>query len=185
MNDQRGTAAPVLDIAIPVYNEERILDQRVRALLGYVHAEIPFATPFTIVDNASDDATRLIGKRLAAQFDGIRFMHIAEKGRGRALRAAWMASDAAVLVYMDVDLSTSLNSLGGLIAPLLSGRSDISIGSRLMRGAAVTRNSGVRSSHVPTTFSCMAGAAHAVSRCAVWIQSHTGAGCARVAARGS
>ncbi len=140
MNDQRGTAAPVLDIAIPVYNEERILDQRVRALLGYVHAEIPFATRLTIVDNASDDATRLIGKRLAAQFDGIRFMHIAEKGRGRALRAAWMASDAAVLAYMDVDLSTSLDSLGGLIAPLLSGRSDISIGSRLMRGAAVTRS---------------------------------------------
>jgi glycosyltransferase involved in cell wall biosynthesis len=140
MNDQRLAAAPVLDIAIPVYNEERVLERSVRALHTYVHAEIPFATRLIIVDNASEDATRLIGMRLAAQLGGVRFMHVAEKGRGRALRAAWMTSDAAVLAYMDVDLSTTLDSLGGLIAPLLSGRSDISIGSRIMRGAAVTRS---------------------------------------------
>jgi glycosyltransferase involved in cell wall biosynthesis len=140
MNDQRVTAAPVLDIAIPVYNEEQVLEQSVRTLHAYVHAEIPFATRITIVDNASEDATRLIGMRLAAQLDGVHFMHIAEKGRGRALRAAWMASDAAVLAYMDVDLSTSIDALGALIAPLLSGRSDISIGCRLTRGALVTRS---------------------------------------------
>jgi glycosyltransferase involved in cell wall biosynthesis len=140
MNDQRVTAAPVLDIAIPVYNEERGLEQSVRALHAHVHAEIPFATRLTIVDNASEDATRLIGMRLAAELDGVRFIHLAEKGRGRALRAAWMASDAAVVAYMDVDLSTSIEAVGALIAPLLSGRSDISIGSRLTRDSLVTRS---------------------------------------------
>jgi hypothetical protein len=67
-------------------------------------------------------------------------MHLAEKGRGGALRAAWMASDAPILAYMDIDPSTSIGALGALIAPLLSGRSDISIGSRLTRGALVTRS---------------------------------------------
>jgi glycosyltransferase involved in cell wall biosynthesis len=140
MNDQRVTAAPVLDIAIPVYNEERVLEQSVRALHAYVRAEVPFATRLTVVDNASDDGTRLIGMRLATQLDGVRFMHLPEKGRGRALRTAWMPSDARVVAYMDVDLSTSLESLGALIAPLLSGSSDISIGSRLAPGARVRRS---------------------------------------------
>jgi glycosyltransferase involved in cell wall biosynthesis len=140
MNDQRVTAAPVLDIAIPVHNEERVLEQSVRALHAYVRAEVPFATRLTVVDNASDDGTRLIGMRLATQLDGVRFMHLPEKGRGRALRTAWMSSDARVVAYMDVDLSTSLESLGALIAPLLSGSSDISIGSRLAPGARVRRS---------------------------------------------
>jgi len=142
MNEQRVTSpTPVLDIAIPVYNEERVLDRSVRALHAYVHAGIPFATRITIVDNGSEDATRLIGMRLADALEGVRFMSIAEKGRGRALRSAWMASDARVLAYMDVDLSTRLEALDALIAPILSGSSDISIGSRLARGSRVTRSS--------------------------------------------
>ncbi len=139
MNDPRD-GAPVLDIAIPVYNEERILEQSVRALHAHVDAAIPFATRITIVDNGSEDATRLIGKRLATELDRVCFIHLAEKGRGRAIRTAWTASDARVLAYMDVDVSTSLRALGALIAPLLSGRSDISVGSRLARGARVTRS---------------------------------------------
>ena len=140
MNDQRTKAAPVLDIAIPVHNEERVLERSVRALHAHVRARIPFPTRLTIVDNASDDGTRLIGMRLAAELEGVRFMHLDEKGRGRALRSAWMSSDARVLAYVDVDLSTSLESLGALIAPLLSGSTDITIGSRLVPGARVRRS---------------------------------------------
>jgi glycosyltransferase involved in cell wall biosynthesis len=70
----------------------------------------------------------------------VRYVHLSEKGRGRALRAAWMASDARVLAYMDVDLSTRLDSLTALIVPIIAGGSDISIGSRLAPGALVTRS---------------------------------------------
>jgi glycosyltransferase involved in cell wall biosynthesis len=105
-----------------------------------VRAQIPFATRITIVDNASTDGTRLIGMRLACEFDRVRFVHVPEKGRGRAIRAAWMASDAHVLAYMDIDLSTRLDSLTALIAPILLGRSDIVIGSRLAPGARVIRS---------------------------------------------
>jgi glycosyltransferase involved in cell wall biosynthesis len=104
MNYRVAPTAPILDIAIPVYNEERVLEQSVRTLHAHVHAQIPFATSITLVDNASTDGTRLIGMRLACELDGVRFVHLPEKGRGLALRAAWMASDAHVLAYMDVDL---------------------------------------------------------------------------------
>jgi glycosyltransferase involved in cell wall biosynthesis len=140
MNDQPVPQAPVLDIAIPVYNEERVLERSLRAVHAHVRARIPFPTRLTIVDNASDDGTRLIGMRLATELEGVRFIHLAERGRGRALRSAWMSSDARVLAYMDVDLSTSLDSLGTLIAPLLSGSSDITIGSRRVPGARVSRS---------------------------------------------
>src|SRR6202043_2410469 len=143
MNDLRATtSAPVLDIAVPVYNEERVLEQSMRALHAFVHEQIPFATRITIVDNASDDATRFIGMRLASLLDGVRFVHLDEKGRGRALRSAWMASDAHVVAYMDVDLSTRLESLTALVAPILLGSTDIAIGSRLVAGARVSRSPG-------------------------------------------
>jgi glycosyltransferase involved in cell wall biosynthesis len=142
MNVKRAETAPFLDIAIPVYNEERVLDHSVRTLHAYVHAHVPFATRITIVDNASHDATRAIGAELAAALEGVRFVRLAERGRGRALRAAWMASDAPILAYMDVDLSTRLEWLTPLIVPLISGSSDISIGSRLAPGSLVTRSPG-------------------------------------------
>ena len=143
MNEMRATTSPpVLDIAIPVFNEERILEQSVRALHTHVREHIPFATRITIVDNASEDATRLIGMRLAGVLDGVRFVHLPEKGRGRALRSAWLASDARVVAYMDVDLSTRLESLTALLAPILSGHADIAIGSRLAPGARVSRSAG-------------------------------------------
>jgi putative flippase GtrA len=61
------------------------------------------------------------------------------KGRGRALKEAWGTSDATVLAYMDVDLSTDLDALLPLVAPLLSGHSDVAIGTRLARSARVAR----------------------------------------------
>ncbi len=140
MNYRVAPTAPILDIAIPVYNEERVLEQSVRTLHAHVHAQIPFATSITIVDNASTDGTRLMGMRLACELDRVRFVHLREKGRGRALRSAWMTSDAYVLAYMDVDLSTRLESLTALIAPILSNSSDVAIGSRLAPGARVTRS---------------------------------------------
>lgn len=143
MNHTRAaTGAPVLDIVLPVYNEERVLEQSVGALYAFVHEHIPFSTRITIVDNASEDATRLIGMRLASVLDGVRFVHLREKGRGRALRSAWMASDAHVVAYMDVDLSTRLESLTALVAPILLGSTDIAIGSRLVAGARVSRSAG-------------------------------------------
>ncbi len=131
---------PAIDIAIPVHNEERDLDASIRTLHAHVQRQLACSTCITIVDNASTDATQAIGARLAAELDGVCYMRLDDVGRGRALRAAWLASGADVVAYMDVDLSTDLRALRDLVEPVLAGRADIAIGSRLMSGARVTRS---------------------------------------------
>jgi glycosyltransferase involved in cell wall biosynthesis len=93
----------------------------------------------TIADNASVDGTLGVAKSLAAELEGVRVIHLDAKGRGRALKAAWLASEAAVVAYMDVDLSTDLKALLPLVAPLVSGHSQLATGSRLARGARTKR----------------------------------------------
>jgi putative flippase GtrA len=134
-----GYHAPQVEIVIPVRDEERDLDRSVRRLLRYLQASFPFASRVTIADNGSADRTWAVAAALEAEFAEVRAVRLAEPGRGRALRTLWSASDADVLAYMDVDLSTDLNALLPLVAPLLSGHSDLAIGTRLARGARVIR----------------------------------------------
>ncbi|MBA3743256.1 bifunctional glycosyltransferase family 2/GtrA family protein [Sporichthya sp.] len=131
--------APVLDVVIPVYNEEIDLEPCVRRLHAHLSADLPYTFRITVADNASTDTTLEVAQRLAREYPHVRVVHLAEKGRGRALRQVWLDSDAAVLAYMDVDLSTDLAGLLPLIAPLVSGHSDVAIGTRLHRGSRVVR----------------------------------------------
>jgi glycosyltransferase involved in cell wall biosynthesis len=130
---------PLIDIVIPVYNEERDLGPSVRRLHDYLASDFPFPAVITIADNASRDGTLAVAQGLANELTRVRVVHLDKKGRGRALRAAWLQSDAPVVAYMDVDLSTDLKALLPLVAPLLSGHSDLAIGSRLARGSRVKR----------------------------------------------
>ncbi|OBK76018.1 sugar translocase [Mycobacterium sp. 1274761.0] len=135
----RAAGVPVLDVVIPVYNEQAALADSVYRLHRHLRDQFPFPARITIADNASVDDTPRIARELAAELDGVRVVRLEEKGRGRALRAVWSTSDAPVLAYMDVDLSTDLAALAPLVAPLISGHSDIAIGTRLGRGARVVR----------------------------------------------
>ncbi|MEJ3655930.1 bifunctional glycosyltransferase family 2/GtrA family protein [Actinomycetes bacterium KLBMP 9759] len=130
---------PVLDVVVPVFNEETDLEPSVRRLHAYLTDGFPYRFRITIADNASTDATPSIGARLAQELTSVVFVRLVRKGRGRALRAAWSASDALVLAYCDVDLSTDLAALLPLVAPLISGHSDLAIGTRLGRGSRVVR----------------------------------------------
>jgi glycosyltransferase involved in cell wall biosynthesis len=130
---------PTVEIAIPVFNEERALEASVRCLHGFLASAFPYSFRITIADNASDDATPYIGERLAAEIDEVGYVRLAEKGRGRALRRVWSQSEAEVVAYMDVDLSTGLEALAPLVAPLVSGHSDLAIGTRLAHGSRVVR----------------------------------------------
>ncbi|MFD4538719.1 glycosyltransferase [Streptomyces bauhiniae] len=136
-----ATAAgtPVLDVVIPVYNEEKDLRRCVLRLREHLARTFPYAFRVTIADNASTDGTPLIAAELAASCPDVTNFRLERKGRGRALRTVWSASDAPVLAYMDVDLSTDLNALLPLVAPLISGHSDLAIGSRLSRTSRVVR----------------------------------------------
>ena len=105
----------------------------------HLRDHFPFPARITIADNASADDTPRVAAALAAELSDVRVVRLDEKGRGRALHAAWFTSDAPVLAYMDVDLSTDLAALAPLVAPLISGHSDLAIGTRLGRGSRVVR----------------------------------------------
>src|ERR1700677_3832340 len=128
-----------VDIVVPVRNEEHDLAPSVRRLVSYLREGFPFTARVTIADNGSTDGTWAIADRLARDFDEVQAVRMKQPGRGRALRAVWSQSDAEVLAYMDVDLSTDLNALLPLVAPLLSGHSDVAIGTRLAHGSRVVR----------------------------------------------
>lgn len=139
-----GTPIPDLrqatvEVVVPVYNEEIDLERSVRTLTGYLDQTLPYPYTVTIADNASTDATLAIANRLAAELAGVRVVHLDAKGRGRALKQVWLASAADVVAYLDVDLSTDLAALLPLLAPLVSGHSDLAIGTRLARGSRVVR----------------------------------------------
>ncbi|MFL6077554.1 MAG: glycosyltransferase [Mycobacteriales bacterium] len=130
---------PVLDVVIPVHNEETDLEPSVRRLHAHLTDTFPYPFRITIADNASTDRTPAVAYRLAAEFPAVTAVRLPVKGRGNALRATWSSSNAAVLAYMDVDLSTDLAALFPLVAPLLSGHSDLAIGTRLAGGSRVVR----------------------------------------------
>ncbi|GAA3466726.1 bifunctional glycosyltransferase family 2/GtrA family protein [Nonomuraea roseola] len=129
----------LVEVVVPVHNEQRALRASIGRLHGYLAGSFPYGFRITIADNASSDNTWQIAQELAACYPEVNAVHLEEKGRGRALRQVWAASEADVVSYMDVDLSTDLDAFLPLVAPLLSGHSDLAIGTRLVRTANVVR----------------------------------------------
>jgi putative flippase GtrA len=134
-----GGRGRLVEVVIPVHNEERVLAASVRRLHAYLADTFPYPFRITIADNASTDGTWRVAQDLTGRLDRVDAVHLSLKGRGRALRHVWGTSDADVVAYMDVDLSTDLDAFLPLVAPLISGHSDLAIGSRLTRGSAVVR----------------------------------------------
>jgi glycosyltransferase involved in cell wall biosynthesis len=138
------TTAPartaIVDVVVPVLNEAETLPASIRALHAHLCERFPWRWRIVIADNGSTDGTLLHAHRLARELPGVEVLHLDARGRGRALRAAWGSSAADVVCYMDVDLSTDLSALLPLVAPLVSGHSDVAIGSRLAAGARVVRS---------------------------------------------
>ena len=128
-----------IDIVVPVHNEQAALQDSIRRLHEFLSHEMPYAWRIVIADNASTDATLAMARAMAFELEHVTVLHLSRKGRGRALRTAWTASDADVLCYMDVDLSTDLRALLPLVSSLVCGHSEVVIGSRLAPGARIVR----------------------------------------------
>jgi glycosyltransferase involved in cell wall biosynthesis len=128
-----------IDVVLPVYNEERVLERSVRTLHLFLTDNLAHEWRILIADNGSQDRTQEIGKTLAAELSNVELMHVPEAGRGRALTRAWLASDADVLTYMDIDLSTDLAAFPKLVSAVAEGGFDVAAGSRLSAESVTTR----------------------------------------------
>ncbi|HKQ77191.1 MAG TPA: dolichyl-phosphate beta-glucosyltransferase [Blastocatellia bacterium] len=139
--DKRGANPTTVDVVIPVLNEAHVLEKSVRTVRGFLNQHLTdYEWSILIVDNGSTDGTDRVALKLSAQFSDVHLVHLTQKGRGRALRHAWMHSKADVVCYMDVDLSTDLSFLPKLIGAIAHEGYDVATGSRLMRGSRVKRS---------------------------------------------
>jgi len=129
-----------VDIVIPVLNEAHVLRKSVETVLEFMSGKLRYQSQLVIVDNGSTDGTQDVARKLAAEHKQIRFIHLSQRGRGRALRSAWLQSNADVVCYMDVDLSTRLDHLPALLDAIAVDGYDLATGSRLMRESRTTRS---------------------------------------------
>ena len=127
-----------VDIIIPVLNEEHDLSRCVATLRGFLAGAIPNPWRIVIADNGSDDTTPEVSRRLVQEYPEVGYLRLEQRGRGRALRKAWLESQADLVSYMDVDLSTDLSAFPPMVKALEEGY-DLAVGSRLARGAKVSR----------------------------------------------
>lgn len=132
--------AASVDIVIPVYNEERVLERSVETLRSFLAQHLPYRWRVLVADNASTDGTLALAQELARRYEDVDYLHLPQKGRGRALRQAWLASEAEVVSYMDVDLSTDLVAFPPLVAAILEEGYDVAIGTRLGPGSQTNRS---------------------------------------------
>jgi glycosyltransferase involved in cell wall biosynthesis len=130
----------LVDVLLPVYNEEHVLEKSVTTLRKFLQDNVTdFDWIITIGDNASIDRTLEIGKELEKRFEDVRVFHLPQKGRGRMVKYAWQKSEAEILSYMDIDLSTDLNAFPPIIRAIIDGY-DVAIGSRQYKGSEVERS---------------------------------------------
>ena len=132
---------PQLDIVIPVYNDAHVLAGSIERLRSYLaETNFPYSRRIVVADNASTDRTLAVAQELAERFDDVAALHLPQKGRGRALRKAWLESDADAVSYMDVDLSTDVAALTPLARAVLEEGYDVASGSRMTRGSQIERS---------------------------------------------
>lgn len=121
-----------VDLVIPVYNEQRVLARSVATVLSWTERHPQHRWRVVVADNASTDGTLAVARELEGAHPGrVVALHIPTKGRGIALRAAWLTSPADVCAYMDVDLSTDLDHLPALVDAIAAGEADLAYGTRL------------------------------------------------------
>jgi len=127
-----------LQIVIPVLNEELSLFNSINKLHESISSSLTnYDWKINIVDNGSTDKTAEISKELVNRFTEVVYTRLELRGRGRALRTAWLDSGFDIHCYMDVDLSTDLSVLPSMLDSIRDESCDLVIGSRLKKGSKV------------------------------------------------
>jgi len=119
-----------LSVVMPVYNEERTLEEIVRRVL-----ETPYEKELVLVDDGSKDASREIMQRLEAEHPEVRCLfHERNSGKGAALSTGFKEVQGDVVIVQDADLEYDPNDYGTLLRPIEEGNADVVYGSRFLGG---------------------------------------------------
>jgi len=141
--DAPSAARLRINLTLPIFNEVTQLAVNLARVRAYLVQLPTWRWEIVLADNGSTDGTTELARRLAHETPPepipVHAVHLPCPGRGRALKTVWLASDADVLSYMDLDLSTDLAHLPELIGVVAEGRADLAVGSRLAPGARTTR----------------------------------------------
>ncbi|MCZ7637841.1 MAG: glycosyltransferase [Verrucomicrobia bacterium] len=149
---------PWVNLTLPVFNEVAQLALSTARLMVVLDQLSQWRWELVMADNGSTDGTFAEAQRVARAVDrtgsaarrladtdpapcglSLRTIHLPQPGRGEALKTAWLGTDADVVSYMDIDLSTDLAHLPELIRVILEGEADLAIGSRLLPASQTTR----------------------------------------------
>ena len=131
----------MIEITIPVYNEEETLENQINTILVFINQKIykKLNISLVIADNGSTDKTKEIGLNLAAENKKIKYLRTPKPGVGLALKNSWKKSNAYLVGYMDLDLSTNLNHLSEVFDLILNKKIDLVSGSRLNKKSIVKK----------------------------------------------
>jgi glycosyltransferase involved in cell wall biosynthesis len=133
---------PKVDVVVPVYNEEVDLARNIPLLRDFLAGpSFPCSWRIIIGDNGSTDRTPEVSRQLADQYPGeVTYFQASGRGKGRVIKEAWLASDADIVSFMDVDLSTELDAFPALIRSITDEGCDLAIGSRAHPQSIVRRS---------------------------------------------
>lgn len=119
-----------LSVVMPVYNEERTLEEIVGRVLA-----TPYEKELVLVDDGSKDASREIMARLEEQHPEVRcFYHERNTGKGGALSTGFAQVEGDVVIIQDADLEYDPADYGTLLRPIEEGNADVVYGSRFLGG---------------------------------------------------
>lgn len=104
-----------LNILFPVLNEHLRLERGITTCVKYMREHIHMDYELTIIDNGSDDDTPEIGRRMEELYDEVKYVRIEERGVGIAFKTGVERTDADIVGYMDIDLSTDLRYLSRML----------------------------------------------------------------------
>jgi glycosyltransferase involved in cell wall biosynthesis len=124
-----------LSLVIPAYNEAARLGKTLQAAFEYFDAQ-PSASEIIVVDDGSTDETARIAEQSFEKFSGrvsSSLIRVApNRGKGYAVRAGLLATQAPIALFSDADLSTPLTETPKLVAPIRAGEYDLVFGSRAL-----------------------------------------------------
>lgn len=128
-----------LEVLIPAHDESAVIAETVRRTVAEL-SRLRRPWRLTVLDNASEDGTAEAALAGAAGDDRVRVMGVPEPGKGNAVRAGLLASEADFALFMDADLSADLRHIEEFVEAMSGSCADMIVGSRLIAPAGVRRS---------------------------------------------